>query len=195
MKWRISGAFAKDGREVAMSIDAPARDEAESWAAANGILWTDITAEVPVLDYGGGQARAAVLPVLPDAPAPLEKQYYRDEEVLITATRVVIGSATYTLANITSVQSATNYPNALSFLGVVLAGLLIAITGLNVAWPCGFIGLVFIGGGIYSLITVAATFAVRIGSASGESNVLSCRDEQRVDQIVAAINLAIVDRG
>ncbi|OGC81519.1 MAG: hypothetical protein A2V81_04430 [Candidatus Abawacabacteria bacterium RBG_16_42_10] len=61
-------------------------------------------------------------------------------------------------------------------------------------------GICFVGGlilliwGIASANNAKPTFAVRIGTAGGESNVLESSDSEHIQKIVDAMNKAIVYR-
>jgi len=49
--------------------------------------------------------------------------------------------------------------------------------------------------GAILIFAIPKKYAVRIGSASGETNALSSRNQAHISQIVEAINKAIVERG
>jgi len=57
------------------------------------------------------------------------------------------------------------------------------------------IGLLILAGGIALAIMSKPTYAVRIGSASGESNALVSKNGEYIENIVAAMNDAIIKRG
>jgi len=129
-----------------------------------------------------------------------EVTYYEAGSVHVTNTRVVLGSKTYALRNITSVSMAVKQGNVVPGIILIVLGIIIG-SCVGISSRSELLGL-----GILIVITIfgAALFAgqlrntryiVRIGSASGESDALALKDQERVKQIVAAMNQAIIQRG
>jgi hypothetical protein len=61
--------------------------------------------------------------------------------------------------------------------------------------PVFLIGLALTVLGMYFLRRAQPTFFVRIGSASGESDALSSKNDAEIQEIVNALNEAIIKRG
>ncbi len=113
-------------------------------------------------------------------------------EVKITSSRAIFPNKTYSMANVTSVQLGEIKKSA--FWPVILmlsggAGLLIGGGG-GIVWA-----LIFIGAGIAIIYANPTQYAVRIGSASGESEAYISGEKDSINQIVLAINNVIVQRG
>jgi len=128
-----------------------------------------------------------------------EQQYYNAGGVTITNTRAILGSKTYAMTNITSVSLTERAANRAPGIIIVLVGLTSGICGLMLSPNVRIVGLI-VGGlalalGIYLFISAKPTYAIQIGSASGENNVLSSKDKDRIVAIVKAMNQAIMDRG
>jgi hypothetical protein len=123
--------------------------------------------------------------------------YYSDEKgVRVTATRLIIGSKTYAMGNITSIRSKTAHP-ALA-LGIILAviGLIIFFIGgafdlsESISVPVG-VALLIIG----IILAVIPNYRLTVTSAAGEESPLSSRDRKYINQVTVAINEALIKRG
>lgn len=131
------------------------------------------------------------------------------DDVKVTNLRVVIGAKTYALSNITSVELGRKEPSGCVPDFLILAGVgsvVIALTQLfgpassstpHPAFPTGWIiaAAFLLAGGILALRSGKPEYTVKVGSASGESNILASQDEPTIRKIVDAINTAIVQRG
>ena len=145
-----------------------------------------------------------------------ENTFYQDGSVLITNTRAVLGAKTYAMANITSVSMKVIPADYTISIVVGLIGLFITacagcvslfgFAGLDLnssssAGPLvlgvviGLFGVCGIGAGIALAFLAKPTYAVRIGSASGEGNVLASKDRDYIQKIITAMNEAIIKRG
>ena len=136
-----------------------------------------------------------------------EKVFFKDESVFITNTRAVLEDKTYAMANITSV-SWESIPPALGDYAtfgmfLILAGFisaLLALSTLSYSFNLFTVLLVIIGVavgfvGLRINKLPKPTYVVKIGSASGESDVLYAKDKDYINRIVNAINAAIIERG
>lgn len=131
----------------------------------------------------------------PVIPKP-ETTYYQSGDITVTSARAVIGDQTYSMSNITSVSMLAVQPNRTGGIILTLLGLLLAALG----WASGgglflWLGLLGLTIGIIIIAALRTKYAVRIGSASGESNALVATDPAHIQPIVEAINKAIVERG
>jgi hypothetical protein len=142
-----------------------------------------------------------------------ETTYYQDGSVTVTNTRAILGAKTYSMANITSVSSATIPANRMPGVVITIVGLLItvcascpaigvlgsgdpdAIGGALVFGMGAVFGLLIMGVGIVIAVMVKPSYVVKIGSASGEANALLSKDAAYIGKIVNAMNEAIVKRG
>jgi hypothetical protein len=146
--------------------------------------------------------------------------FYQDKIVLITNTRAVLGSRTYAMSNVTSVTPGVIPADRT--LGIVVAVIGALVTGFcglislfGLMWLFGgssnstssairgnlfiglfvVLGLLILGLGIFLAIRKKDTYAIRIGSASGESDALASKDYQYIYEVVKAMNQAIIYRG
>lgn len=129
--------------------------------------------------------------------ASSEVVYYTQGNVQISNARVVLGGTTYAMANITSVAMAEQPASKLPGIIAAVVGALIALCSIGARSGIGglIFGLLIVGVGAYMLINAKPQYIVRLGSASGETNGLSSPDRAYIQQVVSAINQAIVKRG
>lgn len=124
-----------------------------------------------------------------------EKTYYSDNNgVSVTKSRIIIGSATYTVANITSVKTAKRSNKHLSGLIFSIVGLIIIIFSEGTNYTIFSIGLIILlGGGLWAILP-RPTYHLIIASASGETYALSSKEKQYISNIVSAISDALTKR-
>jgi hypothetical protein len=128
-----------------------------------------------------------------------EDTIYSDDNVRLTADRVVIHGTTYPIRNITSVKMARTEARGgcaslLASFGAVL--LSIFVVGFVVGGERREVADFLISGGILAggLLWLAAlkpTYHVLIASASDETYALTSGDEQYIREVVEGINDAI----
>lgn len=115
-----------------------------------------------------------------------------DNAVRITNTRAILGGKTYAMSNITSVSIVQKKINIVLVVILVLVGLS-SLTLIGHSLLASLVILAVCAGLIYLL--VRPSYAVHLGSASGESEALVSRNRAQVEQIASAMNEAIVHRG
>jgi hypothetical protein len=130
-------------------------------------------------------------------PAKAEVSFYSDGGgVRVTNSRLIIGQTTYAMLNITSVSRASQPPSRLGPLLFLIFGSLFVIAGFGGTQHGGaFLGVLLLAiGGLWWMMQ-KTKYHLRISSASGEANAVTDTDQQRVDNIVQAVNEAIIGRG
>ena len=123
-----------------------------------------------------------------------EKVYYDKGNCKITESRAIIDGTTYPMNNISSVSTGVverNGTNAYIFGGtLILCGFVIMYEGMF-----GMMSILFILAGglaIYAGSKLKNDYIVKIGSAGAEKDGLTSQDRQLIDEIVNAINEAII---
>lgn len=120
-----------------------------------------------------------------------EKIFYQDESVKVTQSRFTVENETYAMRNISSV---TNYeikkskiiPRIIMLIGIFLIFLMEAF----------FIGgMMAIVGLVWQLLLLKNDFAVKISTNAGEPNTLISKNKEYIQEVVDAINEAIIYRG
>ena len=133
----------------------------------------------------------------------VETVYYSDDNVSITNTRAVFSGKTYALANVTSVEMAIKPPEGQGYASVFLLGggaaIMYGLSGIGSMPVQNILVLIFIGGcvALLSIGTLRAkpSYIVKVSSSSGEANALISPNKQYIQEVVKAVNDAIVKRG
>lgn len=126
-----------------------------------------------------------------------EPTFYSDERgVRVTPTRLIIGSTTYAMANISSIRTERRDPSRRSAYITALIGLgiLIFFAAIGVGPGIG-IGVIVLGAGLAWAFYLKPTYNLKLTSASGETDALSSKDKDYIDHIAIAINEALIRRG
>jgi len=130
---------------------------------------------------------------------PEEKEvcFYSDETgVRITNARAIIGSTTYSMANITSVSLAVIRPKRAGPVWLLVLGAIGGAVGFALSvWPVGAVGALMVVGAILILIFQKPRYAVEIGSASGRVSAVKSKKKEYIQCIVNAMNEAFIKRG
>ena len=129
-------------------------------------------------------------------PAPAEATFYTDEQgVRVTNTRLIVGSTTYSMSNITSVSRSIKKPSYTGPIFLCFFGIVFIALGLEQATGFAVFGVVlFIAGGLWWK-GLKTEYGLRIASSSGESTPIISHNCDRIDKIVHAVNEAIISRG
>lgn len=127
-----------------------------------------------------------------------EHVFHQDEGVYISSSRAVVFGTTYALANITSVRSWTVdkavLPLLLAILFTLFGGWLVVASSTTNA--LGYMSLaVGVLCAVYYFVVSKKMYHVKIGTAGGEVDALRSKDANYTNQIVAAMNNAIIHRG
>lgn len=142
-------------------------------------------------------------------PAQEQKEttYYKKGIVTITNKRAIMGSTTYSMSNITSVSMEAIPPdntlsNALFAVAASAAIILIMIIfgiGGNLTENIGAIVICAMSAALFLYLgtkvrkSVPSGYNLRISSSSGEKDALTAKDARVIDEIITAINKAIVE--
>jgi hypothetical protein len=154
-----------------------------------------------VCRYCGRDLQTSDIPKLPVSQvSERETTYFQEGRVTVTNARVIIGDHTYSLSNITSVSMKRISASYMGPLIIFLIGLGFIVCGLAADFNQGgvlwfFSSAVFIVFAIVLGYSQKDSYSVQIGSASGESNALISKDKDHIQEIVDAINTAIIERG
>lgn len=119
-----------------------------------------------------------------------EVTFYQDVNVTVTQSRYVTNSKTYAMRNISSVHIFEIVKSKTAPVLMIIMGVLMLFA--NDIRILGFIVLVV---GILILALNKNEFTVRISTNAGEVNSIVSKDRLYVQNIVSALNDAIVFRG
>jgi hypothetical protein len=117
-----------------------------------------------------------------------EKNYFQNSDVRVTPTRFIAGNKTFVMKNISSVQ-----------VGIIKADtqkpIIMILVALIFIFPGWYVLSVILGIlGIAMFTTNKDMFSVRITSTSGETDGYTSTNIDLINDIVEAINKAIVEQ-
>ena len=122
-----------------------------------------------------------------------EQTFYENAgAVKVTNSRVVVGNQTYALSGITSVRFHQLKPKRLLPAVLMVGGFLLAKSNPDATvWQY----LILSAPGAIWLLAQRSTYTVELNSSSGESRALQSKKRDFIQDVVSAINQAIVARG
>lgn len=126
-----------------------------------------------------------------------ELSYYSDDRgVRVTTTRLIVGNATYAMANIASIKTYTKKANRIPAIITAVFGLIVLLIGLaSRSTSSLIIGLVIMFIGMLWAVLLKPIHILYITSSSTETEVLVDKDLEYINQVVRAVNEALIHRG
>lgn len=132
-----------------------------------------------------------------------EHVYLNRAGARITSARAIFGNKTYALATITSLEGRKINPERSVPYKVVLGGVVAcAVSAFMFVNPESrngvvslLIGVVLIAAGVVWASRIGPTYAVILCTAAGKERVCTSANEWEINEVVAALNQAIIDRG
>ena len=121
-----------------------------------------------------------------------EQSFFNSGGVTVTNARAIIGGTTYSMANITSVSVGMTPASRGGAILLALFGCVLAAATDGGGKGLGVLLLIL---GIAWAVMAKATYIVKLGSAGGETQALSSKDQPFIEQVVNAMNNAIIHRG
>lgn len=119
-----------------------------------------------------------------------ETTLYQNGSVLVTQSRYIVGSKTFAMRNISSVQIGIIPANRTLGIILIAGGILLAF-----AQEVRTLGIILAAiGGIYAYAQ-KDKFTVRISTNSGESDSIISNNRDYIQEIVNALNNAIIHQG
>lgn len=124
-----------------------------------------------------------------------EETFLNEGGVQVTNARFVVPGQTYALSGVTSVSIHEKKPKRIGPIFLFIIGFFCLMGGLSGSSGAFVAALVFIGLGVLWWISNSTKYAVRLMTASGESDALPSKDGAFIKRIVEALNNAIIHRG
>jgi hypothetical protein len=123
-----------------------------------------------------------------------EETIYGDNKVTITTKRMIVGSTTYDLRNVTAVRLGHTAPPTTILICLMLFG--IVLCGIGFGRPATFnplpLGAVLIAVAAYLLAKHEPLYYVRLISSSGESHALRSTGRDYIEKVIVSVNEAMV---
>jgi len=118
-----------------------------------------------------------------------EKVFYQQQGVTVTQSRIILGSKTYAMSNISSVSVGITKPSRTAPIVLLIIGLFMLIASSTFVYGAVLCALT----GIW-LFLQKTKYYVSIRSNAGESRSLESKNKEQIEDIVKSINDAIVFR-
>lgn len=123
---------------------------------------------------------------------------YENKDIKITNLRAVFSEKTYSIANITSVESQTIPPNTTLAMVLFVIGLMLFILGIaDYQSKASFIIYSLFAFGLFFILKRSATesYSVNLTTAAGEVKAYISDNQETTKHIVDALNNAIIKKG
>jgi hypothetical protein len=118
-----------------------------------------------------------------------EQVFFEHEDVKVTSARFINGGQTYAMSNITSVKPYEKRPGR-------LVGIIVLLVGIAIMMDKSFVtGLLIVGAASYYLYQQKTCYQILLSTSAGENTALVTYQRDYLNQIVVALNKAIVYRG
>lgn len=117
-----------------------------------------------------------------------ETTFFEYESVRVTNTRFIVDGQTFAMNNITSVKPMEKKPNRVVPIVLIVLGVLPAING-------AYAGLVLSAIGAIWFAMQKTVYHIMLHTAGGETSALKTNQKEYLQQVVTALNNAIVHRG
>lgn len=120
-----------------------------------------------------------------------ETTFFNDGGLTVTNSRFVVPGQTYAMSGVTSIRT-EEYPPSRKWPSIITGlGLLLVLGGKDTI----IAALILIAIGVVWWRSQKTTYRIVLSSASGETDAFTSADEKYVDNLVNALNDAIVSRG
>ena len=117
-----------------------------------------------------------------------ERTFFEQGDVKVTNARFISNGQTYAMRNVTSVKPFEQKPPR-------AMGVLIALIGLGVTASGNVMfGVMALAAGLAILFLIKPVYHVLLATSSGETRALKTKDRAYVNQVIQAINDAMVHR-
>ncbi|EOW9276587.1 DUF6232 family protein, partial [Vibrio cholerae] len=118
-----------------------------------------------------------------------EKIFFESNDVKVTNSRFITGNQTYAMSNVTSVKPHKQSPNRMPWIFALFMGVFFILI------KSYLIGFGLIGLAIFVLYNQKPLYTVILKTSSGENRALHTNEQEYLNQVINALNEAIVHRG
>ncbi len=127
-----------------------------------------------------------------------EKVFFGSGDVFVSNARIVAGSQTYAMSSITSVKASVESPSLKGplILGAITAVMLMSAFNARAGSGASLVvAIVLFAATIYWFCSMKATYTIVLRFASNETDTFKTHDRSIAEDVVRALNSAIVHRG
>ena len=123
--------------------------------------------------------------------AVMEEKIFLDAgNISVSNSRFIVDGQTYAIDNVTSVKTGVEQANKGTGILIGLIGIFVLFSAKPFLW-----GLVILMFATLALIGARNKYSVVLSTSSGENQALTSEDKTQIEQVVSALNEAIVSRG
>ena len=120
-----------------------------------------------------------------------ETTFFNESGLTVTNSRFVVPGQTYAMSGVTSIRT-EEYPPPRKWPSIITGiGVLLVLGGKDTI----IVALILIAIGVMWWRSQKTTYNIVLSSASGETDAFTSTDEKYVDNLVSALNDAIISRG
>ncbi|AZN35133.1 DUF6232 family protein [Iodobacter ciconiae] len=120
-----------------------------------------------------------------------EKIFFNQENVSVSNSRFIVNDQTYAMSNVTSVKSGITEPQRGGSIFLIVIGLLCLFGS---GWVFG-LGCILIVLGISAWLGAKTQYSVILNTSAGENQALVSEEKAYIEDVITALNDAIVSRG
>jgi hypothetical protein len=124
-----------------------------------------------------------------------ETTFFQSGEVTVTNARFIVGTQTFAMRSITSVQGVETPASYTALVFLILVGVYLAITGFPSFIGLAIVGVFLVSGGIWLCFRQRPTYAVVLRTAGGEVTAYQSNDRDYIFQVIQALNDSIISHG
>lgn len=117
-----------------------------------------------------------------------ERTFFEYEDVKVTNARFMTGGQTFAMNNVTSVKPYVEKPSR-------LVGVIVLLIGIGLMSTSFGMGLLIAAAAAIYLWSQKTVFHVILSTSAGETKALKTYQREYLNQVIAALNNAIVYRG
>ena len=118
-----------------------------------------------------------------------EHTFFEYEDVKVTNARFISGGQTYVMSNVTSVKPYEEKPSRLVGVVILIVGLLMMLGGGLL------VGFVIAAAAAFYLLQQKTVFHLVLATSAGETKALVTYQREYLNNVISALNQAIVYRG
>ncbi|NQZ26364.1 MAG: QacE [Colwellia sp.] len=119
-----------------------------------------------------------------------EKIFLDAGNISVSNSRFIVDGQTYAIDNVTSVKTGVEQAKKGTGILIGLIGVFVLFSAKPFLW-----GLVILMFATLALIGARNKYSVVLSTSSGENQALTSEDKTQIEQVVSALNEAIVSRG
>jgi len=119
-----------------------------------------------------------------------ERMFFDTGNISVSNSRFIVDGQTYAMGNVTSVKTGIEEAKKGGGILIGVIGLLVLFGAKSFLW-----GILILIVGVLAFMGAKDKYSVVLSTSSGENQALTSEDKTHIEQVVSALNEAIVSRG